>query len=41
MVGKTFSLLLFLRKPKNYNAGTAPVFLRITVDGIPKEIYLG
>ena len=41
MVGKTFSLFFFLRKPKNYKAGTAPVFLRITVDGVRKEVSIG
>jgi site-specific recombinase XerD len=37
MLDKTFSLLFYLKKPKNYNEGTMPIYLRITVDGIPKE----
>lgn len=41
MVGKTFSLLFYLKKPKNYTSGPMPVYLRITTDGLPKEISLG
>jgi hypothetical protein len=41
MVGKTFSLLFYLKKPKNYTTGPMPVYLRITADGIQKEISLG
>ncbi|MGQ7856244.1 Arm DNA-binding domain-containing protein [Pedobacter sp. WC2501] len=28
-----FSLLFYLKKPKNYLKGAVPVYLRITVDG--------
>ena len=41
MLEKSFSLLFYLKKPKNYLKGTMPIYLRITVDGIPKEIYTG
>jgi site-specific recombinase XerD len=41
MVGKTFSLLFYLKKPKNYKQGPVPVYLRITVDGNAKELSLG
>ncbi len=41
MLEKTFSLLFYLKKPKNYLKGTMPIYLRITVDGIPKEISTG
>lgn len=41
MVGKTFSLFFYLKKPKNYTTGQIPVYLRITVDGIRKEISFG
>jgi hypothetical protein len=38
MLGKSFSLLFYLKKPKNYVNGKIPIYLRITVDGTPKEI---
>jgi site-specific recombinase XerD len=38
MLDKTFGLLFYLKKPKNYEKGTIPIYLRITVDGIPKEL---
>ena len=41
MLEKTFSLLFYLKKPKNYLKGVMPIYLRITVDGIPKEISTG
>jgi len=41
MLGKTFSLLFYLKKPKNYTTGAMPLYLRITADGLPKEISLG
>jgi len=33
-----FSLLFYLKKPKNYLNGAVPVYLRITVNGKPVEI---
>lgn len=38
MLEKSFALSFFLRKPKNYKSGPFHVYLRITVDGVPKEI---
>ena len=35
-----YSLLFYLKKPKNYVSGPVPIYLRITVDGIPKEISI-
>jgi site-specific recombinase XerD len=35
---KSFGLLFYLKKPKNYHEGSMPIYLRITVDGIGKEI---
>jgi hypothetical protein len=32
-----YSLLFYLKKPKHYTAGNIPVYMRFTVDGIPKE----
>ena len=32
-----YSLLFYLKKPKNYTSGEIPVYMRFTVDGIPKE----
>jgi hypothetical protein len=33
----TYSLLFYLKKPKNYTSGEIPVYMRFTVDGSPKE----
>ncbi len=41
MLEKSFSLLFYLKKPRNYLKGPRPIYLRITVDGIPKEISTG
>ncbi|MBL7684262.1 MAG: site-specific integrase [Flavipsychrobacter sp.] len=38
MLEKSFGLLFYLKKPKNYRTGPMPIYYRITVDGIPKEI---
>ena len=35
---KSFGLLFYLKKPKNFNEGQRPVYLRITVNGISSEI---
>lgn len=37
---KSFSLLFYLKKPKHYLSGLIPIYLRITVDGISKEISI-
>ncbi|WP_236537179.1 Arm DNA-binding domain-containing protein [Sphingobacterium composti Ten et al. 2007 non Yoo et al. 2007] len=36
-----YSLLFYLKKPKNYVNGPKPIYMRITVDGIPKELSTG
>jgi hypothetical protein len=36
-----YSLLFYLKKPRNYVRGPKPVYLRITVAGIPKEVSTG
>jgi len=38
---KSFSLLFYLKKPKNYACGNMPIYMRITVDETPKEISTG
>lgn len=38
MLDKSFGLLFYLKKPKHYQKGEAPIYLRITVDGNPKEL---
>jgi hypothetical protein len=38
MLGNNFSLLFYLKMPKNYKQGAMPIYLRITVDGVVKEI---
>ncbi len=35
---KSFGLLFYLKKPKGYNEGERPVYLRITVNGVSSEI---
>lgn len=35
---KSFGLLFYLKKPKNFKNGQRPVYLRITVNGISSEI---
>lgn len=30
---KTFKVLFYLKKPKDYASGTVPIYLRLTVDG--------
>ena len=32
-----YSLLFYLKKPKNYVTGPKPIYMRITVEGIPKK----
>ncbi len=34
MLDKSFGLLLYVKKPKNYLKGDVPIYLRITVDGV-------
>ena len=41
MFEKSFSILFYLKKPKNYLKGPMPIYMRITVDGIRKEISTG
>jgi site-specific recombinase XerD len=38
MLETSFSILFYVRKPKGYTSGKIPVYLRITVNGIRKEI---
>lgn len=36
-----FSLLFYLKKPKNYVDGIMPIYMRLTVNGINKEMSIG
>jgi len=36
-----FSLLFYMKKPKNYLKGVAPIYLRITVNGNRSEVTTG
>ncbi len=38
MVEVSFSILFYVKKPKGYEKGDMPVYMRITVNGVPKEI---
>lgn len=40
-MSKNYSLLFYLKKPKNYALGPKPIYMRITVDGVPKEVSTG
>jgi hypothetical protein len=40
MISKSFGLLFYLKKPRGYTSGDRPIYMRITVDGIIKEISL-
>lgn len=36
-----YSLLFYLKKPKNYVNGPKPIYMRITVAGVPRELSAG
>ena len=38
MLSKTFTLLFYLKKPKNYESGKVPIYMRVSVDGRRIEI---
>jgi hypothetical protein len=38
MLEKSFGLLFFLRKPKSCTSGPSPIYLKLTVDGLSKEL---
>jgi site-specific recombinase XerD len=38
MLGKRFSLLFYLKKPKNYVKGKQPIYMRITIDAARVEL---
>ena len=38
MLEKSFGLLFYLKKPSYYRGGNMPIYMRITVDGLPKEV---
>lgn len=38
MLEKSLGILFFLKQTRNYDGGLMPVYLRITVDGVPSEI---
>ncbi|SFG58090.1 site-specific integrase [Pedobacter insulae] len=35
------SVLFYLKKPKNYQSGPMPIYMRITLSGAPKELSIG
>src|SRR5690606_12417804 len=41
IMSTNYSLLFYLKKPKNYVSGAKPIYMRITVAGEPKEISTG
>lgn len=40
MLVQSLGILFYLKKVKNQSIGPIPIYLRITVDGIPKELSL-
>jgi site-specific recombinase XerD len=38
MIPKSFGLLFYLKKPRGNATGERPIYLRITIDGVPKEM---
>lgn len=38
MLSKSFGLIFYLKKPRNFDKGALPIYLRITIDGIRTEI---
>lgn len=40
MLSKSFSLLFYLKKPKNYVQGGQPIYLRITIDAARMELSM-
>jgi len=36
-----FSLLFYMKKQKNYQVGSAPIYMRITVNGKRSEVSTG
>jgi site-specific recombinase XerD len=38
MIGQSFGLLFYLKKPKGFTTGEVPIYLRITVDGVASEL---
>ncbi|MGV3502556.1 MAG: Arm DNA-binding domain-containing protein [Adhaeribacter sp.] len=38
MWSNRFSLLFFLKKPKNYNGGKQPIYMRITIDAARTDL---
>jgi site-specific recombinase XerD len=40
MISKSFGLLFYLKKPRGYVKGERPIYLRITMDGVMKEMSI-
>ena len=40
MMEQSFGLLFYLKKPKGYVQGEVPIYMRITVDGVPCELSM-
>ena len=40
MLEKRFTILFYQKKPKTYVKGVLPIYLRLTVNGIPKELSM-
>jgi site-specific recombinase XerD len=41
MLPSNISILFYLKKPKNYKEGAVPIYMRITIDGKPRELSIG
>lgn len=40
MLEKSLGILFYLKKTKNHSRKLIPIYLRITVDGVPKELSI-
>ncbi|QJD94368.1 site-specific integrase [Mucilaginibacter robiniae] len=38
MLEKSLGLMFFLKRPKNYQSGPMYIYLKVTVDGVPKDL---
>ncbi len=40
MLEKSLGLMFFLKHPRNYDGGLMYIYLKVTVDGVPKDFSI-